>query len=586
MQLDTRFNITRTSRALSQRDVPGMTVAAVPSLKRKGVIGVSVGVNGMTPPPGTPTLFRWQYGKDSVLGTWHPGGYPNNPGPNPAHPDGLSRQDCAVVDGFKDALCFSFRIDNSGPPGSIGEVLSTYEILRAEFSNAQLKASNLETFFEAALSIQDQLPTLTNEISDTWIQGVSSDPRKCAEYRAVSRIMRQCIAAGQCQLTDPRVWNSSRLLVKLPEHTWGLPSENDKIHWSNPSFYPLRKTAQNFINSANSWIEQRQFTYLAIEALQDHPVLKDIKAEMANLIPQQPDLTNFVQLPETSTVFACPSGNIKALQFGSDGSIVKLNFNNIDWADSGHALSSFVYNSFDEKDFDDFGRVYNYNGHSAGYYKPNVTKSAHPESKVWAVSIASLFKNKGAECDFYVSVQLMNHTAVTWYGAPNTIWIRYTVRKADATNPGIDLDFQWFDKTITRLPEALSLAFKPIPQSNYKWSVSKMDKLVDPTTVLLNGSQYQHVVGDQGVLFTPLGWNYFMRLLSPDVPLATVLTGGDMSHVFPAPLVPFSDKITGMAFNIYNNIWETNYIMWYPYTDNDENFRARFAIELVNTIGD
>jgi len=67
----------------------------------------------------------------------------------------------------------------------------------------------------------------------------------------------------------------------------------------------------------------------------------------------------------------------------------------IDWADSGHALSSFVYNSFDEKDFDDFGRVYNYNGHSAGYYKPNVTKSAHPESKVWAVSIASLFKNKG-----------------------------------------------------------------------------------------------------------------------------------------------------------------------------------------------
>src|SRR6218665_1374636 len=76
------------------------------------------------------------------------------------------------------------------------EVLTTYEILRAEFPNAQLKASNLETFFEAALPIQDQLPILTNEISDTWIQGVSSDPRKCAEYRAVSRVMRQCLAAG------------------------------------------------------------------------------------------------------------------------------------------------------------------------------------------------------------------------------------------------------------------------------------------------------------------------------------------------------------------------------------------------------
>ena len=73
---------------------------------------------------------------------------------------------------------------------------------------------------------------------------------------------------------------------------------------------------------------------------------------------------------------------------------------------------------------------------------------------------------------------------------------------------GIDLDFQWFDKTITRLPEALSLAFKPIPQSNYKWSVSKMDKPVDPTTVLLNGSQYQH--GQYAVLvFLILTWLNF-----------------------------------------------------------------------------
>jgi len=94
------------------------------------------------------------------------------------------------------------------------------------------------------------------------------------------------------------------------------------------------------------------------------------------------------------------------------------------------------------------------------------------------------------------------------------------------------------------------------------------------------------VVGDQGVLFAGQDWKYFMRLLTPDVPLATVLTGGDMSHVFPAPLGPFSDKITGMAFNIYNNIWETNYIMWYPYADNDENFRARFAIEFTSTLGD
>jgi len=37
---------------------------------------------------------------------------------------------------------------------------------------------------------------LTSEIGDTWILGVASDPRKCAEYRAVSRVMRDCLAAG------------------------------------------------------------------------------------------------------------------------------------------------------------------------------------------------------------------------------------------------------------------------------------------------------------------------------------------------------------------------------------------------------
>ena len=47
------------------------------------------------------------------------GGYPNNAGPDPANPGGLSRGDCVVIDNFTDALCFAFRTDNSGPPQSV-----------------------------------------------------------------------------------------------------------------------------------------------------------------------------------------------------------------------------------------------------------------------------------------------------------------------------------------------------------------------------------------------------------------------------------------------------------------------------------
>jgi hypothetical protein len=76
-------------------------------------------------------------------------------------------------------------------------VLRNYEVLRSQFPNAVLKASRLEEFFEAAESIRSQLPVITNEIGDTWIEGVASDPRRCAEYRAVSRVMRDCFQDGR-----------------------------------------------------------------------------------------------------------------------------------------------------------------------------------------------------------------------------------------------------------------------------------------------------------------------------------------------------------------------------------------------------
>lgn len=76
-------------------------------------------------------------------------------------------------------------------------MLTYYEILRAEFPNAELKASRLEEFFEAAQSIRDKLPVVSNEIGDTWIEGVASDPRRCAEYRAISRVMKDCFTMGK-----------------------------------------------------------------------------------------------------------------------------------------------------------------------------------------------------------------------------------------------------------------------------------------------------------------------------------------------------------------------------------------------------
>ena len=47
------------------------------------------------------------------------GGYPEVPGSSPSHPGGLSKNDCLVISGFTEALCFAFRSDNNGPPMNI-----------------------------------------------------------------------------------------------------------------------------------------------------------------------------------------------------------------------------------------------------------------------------------------------------------------------------------------------------------------------------------------------------------------------------------------------------------------------------------
>jgi len=46
----------------------------------------------------------------------------------------------------------------------------------------------------------------------------------------------------------------------------------------------------SFTTVAASWEEQRRYTDLAIEALGNHSVVADIKAELGRISPQWPDL--------------------------------------------------------------------------------------------------------------------------------------------------------------------------------------------------------------------------------------------------------------------------------------------------------
>jgi len=34
----------------------------------------------------------------------------------------------------------------------------------------------------------------------------------------------------------------------------------------------------------------------------------------------------------------------------------------------------------------------------------------------------------------------------------------------------------------------------------------------------------------------------------------------------------------GVSYNIYNNIWNTNYVLWYPFEEEDKDMKARFSL--------
>lgn len=51
--------------------ITGITKAAIPTLLKKNIVAVSVGVNDGTSPPAVPPIFKWQFDEEnSVIAMW------------------------------------------------------------------------------------------------------------------------------------------------------------------------------------------------------------------------------------------------------------------------------------------------------------------------------------------------------------------------------------------------------------------------------------------------------------------------------------------------------------------------------------
>eukprot|EP01114_Cavostelium_apophysatum_P001960 TRINITY_DN11715_c0_g1_i1.p1 TRINITY_DN11715_c0_g1~~TRINITY_DN11715_c0_g1_i1.p1 ORF type:complete len:498 (-),score=84.15 TRINITY_DN11715_c0_g1_i1:222-1715(-) len=462
---------------MSQRDVPGLTQAAIPLLRKNGIVAVSIGANQAVAPSPLPKIFVWKDAtqEHDIIQMYHPGGY-----------GGIALTDCVFVDGFSDALCMAVNGDNRGPP-NVTEVQQTFATISAEFPNAKVVASTFDEFINIVLDAnwKPKLPIVTQEIGDTWIYGVQSDPLKVAQYREVARLRSRCIEVGFCDINDAAFYDFSRLFFKVYEHTWGFDVKNYLIDWTNWSNEDFNNVIDNnnFQIMISSWIEQRAYITGSIDALladpKYHPFMKELQFSLSRFQDHSPpSLKGYSN--STGNMFSVFNCGRFDLQFSSRGSIISL-FDNqygTQWASDNNEIALYHYETYDKDDFDVFLGTYLSCFPPTCYWgpldfgKPNVSLGS-PNHTVSYANLQELWTKEDGEGYKFVLKMTTEDIYSQNYGAPSVI---YTTIRVSNKHGAIDVDFQWQDKRATRLPESLWLSFNPVVEDPSLWRLQKLDR--------------------------------------------------------------------------------------------------------------
>jgi hypothetical protein len=572
----------------SLRDVPGAPRSIIPGLVRNNISVLTIGINDYAPRPQIETPCVWVEPETNtsvvLLATNQGQGYPDNVGNSPTSAGGLDASYCVSHPASPAVLCWAFRTDNSGPPESVEEILGHYDIARWQWPGADVLVSTFDAWWAEFQSAVPFLPISTSEMGETWLTGFAADPPKNAFFRTASREYSACLAAGQCSQSDPRIQGFSRMLMKQPEHTWGLPSIYDDANYTNAQFHAaVASGVATYVNSVASWQEQRDFGRVyALEALGDHPLRASIVAAAAGFVPAVPSPNGYTPIAAPGTTaftVTLPGGGSTTLQLdGSTGALASLVIKGATIADAAHPMAVLEYQTLNDTTFDAQHITTQPDGHSCCccYGWGSMQKVANPiESRTFATLTAAWASQSGttltAPASFLVSVSfpaLLN----TYYGAPSTSYINYTVN-VDGT---VSLDVQLFNKTSTRLGEAIFLRFATPAVPSSSWVGEVLGHWVDPLDVVVRGSQHQHGIGDS-VLYVNSQTGAGVAVDTVDAPVWSPWTADIDAITYIVPYDPLNGPVEGFAAILFSTTYNTNF----PLFSIDDAYRFRFGIRGV-----
>jgi Domain of unknown function (DUF5054) len=545
--LDRRFDRMTTGAKMS--DVPGHTRGLVAPFAANGVKLLDIGVNGASTVPEVPPIFVWKEPQGaSVIMMYH-------------HGYGGVIQ----LPGSDLALAVNVRNDNGGPH-SITEVTKIYADLRKQFPNAKVSAANFTEVARAVEPYKGNLPVVTQEIGDTWIYGVASDPVKVARYREVMRLRKEWIGKGKLSVGDSSDIRLLQNLLLAPEHTWGVDTKRlkDYEHYTPKALAKVVDTP-NFRWAENSWAEKRKDIDDAVQSLPE-TLRSEADARLRELRPVAPDRIGLsmhsagseIETTHFTVALDPKTGAIHRLRARATGR---------DWASPDHPLGLFAYQTLSAKDYEDYRAAYIIAKTwwaPMDFGKPDIEKFG-AKSQVWLPRVAGCWAGKVRD-GFRILAEL-EITDANAERADRVAWPRrmFLDLRFPDSEPALHIDFTCLTKAANRLPEAMWLSFLPAGTEPRGWTLDKVDQRISPFDVVKGGNRHMHAV-TTGVYYKDSQGSLSIETL--DAPAVAL---GERSPIFYSNDQP--DLSKGLHFSLFNNAWGTNYIQWFG-----DDMRFRFVL--------
>jgi len=588
-ELDRRFG--KKTIAAKMTDVPGHTLGMVPLAVQAGLKYLHIGVNPASCRPDVPRLFRWQAASGEELLVNYAGNY----------------GEAVEVDGLQEVLLFAHTGDNCGPP-SAAEIRQQFEQIAKRYPGARVQASTMDAFAVHLEQVRHTLPVVREELGDTWIHGAGTDPLKVARLRELMRLRRGWLQQGELAADSEEHRRMSEALLLVVEHTWGLDVKKwlpdfrnyakadfaaartrdevdpfdapakfsyisafamDEFDKHSSQLFAALEAVRSYSMIESSWAEQRRYLDQAVAALEPRRREQAIAA-LAALEPQLVD----VSAGEVIQLNADHTSGPYSLRFGTDGSIIGLtDRNGKRWIDEAHRFGSYSYETYGTDSYNEYFRTYMQNlpvTHSwadADFNKPGFEfVRPLPTHRIYRPQVEEIRRLSGPLQDRFLLRLGMPTEAWEQYGAPRTLTLTYTI---DHSEGRVDIELQWFGKDANRLPEGSWFQCALKVDNPNLWTMDKLGTLISPLQVVRDGNRNLHAVGD-GVVYQ--GADGFAAIDTLDATLAA--PGAPRLLQFDNSFVSLDQ---GWFFNLHNNIWGTNFPMWYG-----EDARFRFRLRLAS----